>query len=87
MNKINSVDTEIYIVSDFNINLFLNDSHILEKKNILNSKSIPSDIQSYHKIWQWVLHEKLLRGIKKFVNGFCMRNCLEVLENLSMGTA
>ena len=84
MNKINSVDTEINILSDFNINLFLNDSYILEKKNI---KSIPSDIQSYHKIWQWVLHEKLLRGIKKFVNGFCMRNCLEVLENLSMGTA
>ena len=71
MNKIISVDTEIYIVSDFNINLFLNDSYILEKKNILNSKSIPSDIQSYHKIWQWVLHEKLLRGIK----------------NLSMGSA
>ena len=87
MNKINSVDTEIYILSDFNINLFLDDSYILEKKNILNSKSIPSDIQSYHKICQWVLHDKLPRGIKKFVNGYCMRICLEVSENLSMGTA
>ena len=87
MNKINSVDTEIYILSDFNINLFLDHSYILEKKNILNSKSIPSDIQSYHKICQWVLHEKLPRGIKKFVNEYCMRICLEVLENLSMGSA
>ena len=87
MNKIRSADTEIYILSDFNINLFLDDSYILEKKNILNSKSIPSDIQSYHKICQWVLHDKLPRGIKKFVNGYCMRICLEVSENLSMGTA
>ena len=29
-------------------------------------------------------HEKLARGIRKFVNGCCMRNWLEVLENLSM---
>ena len=32
MNKINSVDNEIYILGDFNINLFLNDTNILEKK-------------------------------------------------------
>ena len=44
MNKINSVDDEIYILGDFNINLFLN---FLEK-NILNSKSIPNDVKSYH---------------------------------------
>ena len=36
---------------------------------------------------QWLLHEKLPRGIRKFVNGYCMRNCLEVLENSSMVTA
>ena len=48
MNKINSVDNEIYIIVDFNINLFLNDSYVFEKKNILNSKSIPSDVKSYH---------------------------------------
>ena len=48
MNKINSVDNEIYILSDFNISLFVNNSYILGKKNILNSKSIPSDVKSYH---------------------------------------
>ena len=48
MNKINSVDDEIYILGDFSINLFLNDCYILEKKNILNCKSIPSDVKSYH---------------------------------------
>ena len=47
MNKINSVDNEIYIVVDFNINLLLNDSYVFEKKNILNSKSVPSDVKSY----------------------------------------
>ena len=48
MSKINSVDNEIYILGDFNINLFLNDSYVLEKNNILNSKSIPNDVKSYH---------------------------------------
>ena len=37
MNKINSVDNEIYILFDFSINLFLSDSYILGKENILNS--------------------------------------------------
>ena len=41
MNKINSVDNEIYILGDFNINLFLNDSYVLEK-------SIPNDVKSCH---------------------------------------
>ena len=45
LGKINSVDNEIYFVGDFNINLFLNDSDILGKKN---SKSIPSNVKSYH---------------------------------------
>ena len=44
----NSVDNEIYILGDFNINLFLNDSYVLEKNNILNSKAIPNDAKSYH---------------------------------------
>ena len=48
MNKINSVDNKIYILGDFNINLILKDSYILEEKNILKSKSIPSDVKSYH---------------------------------------
>ena len=41
MSKINSVDNEIYILGDFNINLFLNDAYVLEKNNIkqqVNSK-------------------------------------------------
>ena len=48
LNKIKSVDNEIYILGEFKINFFLNDSYILEKKNILNSKSIPGDVKSYH---------------------------------------
>ena len=31
MNKIKSVDNEIYILGDFNVNLFLKDSYVLEK--------------------------------------------------------
>ena len=41
MNKIDSVNNEIYILGDFNINLHLNDSYILAKKNILNNNSVP----------------------------------------------
>ena len=32
LNKIKSVDNEIYILGEFKINLFLNDSYVLEKK-------------------------------------------------------
>ena len=48
MKKINSVNDEIYILRDFNINFFLNDFYILEKKSILNSKSNPSYVKTYH---------------------------------------
>ena len=47
MNKIDSVNNEIDILGDFNINLYINDSCILAKKNILNNKSVPSDLKSY----------------------------------------
>ena len=48
MKKIHSVDDDIFILGDLNINLFLNYFYTLEKKNILNSKSIRSYVKSYH---------------------------------------
>ena len=47
INKIDSVNNEIYILGDFNINLYINNSYILAKKNILNNKSVPSNVKSY----------------------------------------
>ena len=47
MNKIDSVNNKIYILGDFKINLYINDSYILAKKNVLNNKSVPSDVKSY----------------------------------------
>ena len=43
--------------------------------------------EKYQKICQWVMHQKLPKGIRKVVNGYCMRNRGKVLENLSRGTA
>ena len=48
MNKIDSVNNEIYILGDLNINLYINDSYILAKKNILNNNSVPRDVKSYY---------------------------------------
>ena len=48
MNKIDSISNETYILGGFNINLSLNDSYIFSKKDMLNSKSIPSDAKSYY---------------------------------------
>ena len=42
MNKNNSVGNENYIISEFNMNLFLSDSDVFEKKYLeqqVNSKS------------------------------------------------
>ena len=52
-NKIDSVNNKTYILGDFNINLYLSDSYILSKKNILNNKSIASDVKSYHELWTY----------------------------------
>ena len=48
MNIIDLVNNQIYILGDFNINLYLNDSYILDRKKILSTKSIPNDVKSYH---------------------------------------
>ena len=61
MNKINSVDNEIYILGDFNINFFLNDCYVLEKNNILNSKSILNDVKSYHEFCTFFGLKRLIK--------------------------
>ena len=38
----------MYILGDFNINLYLNNSYIFQKNNLLQSQSIPSDIKKYY---------------------------------------
>ena len=38
-------NNEIYILDDFNINHYLNNSFIFQKNNLLQSQSIPSDIK------------------------------------------
>ena len=50
MNKIDSVNNEIFILGDFNINLYFNNLFI-SAKNIWNNKSIPSDIKTYHELY------------------------------------
>ena len=48
MIKIDSISNETYILGDFNINFSLNDSYVFSKKDMLNNKSIPSDLKSYY---------------------------------------
>ena len=60
-NMIDSVNNEIYILDDFNINLYINDSYILAKKNILNNKSVPSDVKSYHEFFTYSGLKQLIK--------------------------
>ena len=60
LNKIDSVNNEIYIIGDFNINLYINDSYILAKKNILNNKSVPSDVKSYQEFCTFLELKQLI---------------------------
>ena len=48
MNKIDPIGNETYILGNFNINFSLNDSYIFSKRNMLNNKSIPSDVKTYY---------------------------------------
>ena len=47
-SKLDTNNNEIYILGDFNINLYLNNSYIFLKNNLLQSQSITSDIKKYY---------------------------------------
>ena len=49
----------------FDFNLFLNNSYIYEKKNILNSKSISSDLKSYHKFCTFFGLKQLIKVLTR----------------------
>ena len=68
MIKINSVNNEMYILGDFNINLYLNDPYFLGKRNILSSKSIPSDVKSYHKFCTFFEVKELIKVPKRITS-------------------
>ena len=48
-NKLDTNNNEIYILGNFNINLYLQNSYIFQKKNnLLQSQSIPRGIKKYY---------------------------------------
>ena len=47
-SKLDTNNNEIYILSNFNNNLFLNNSYIFQKNNLLQGQSILSDIKKYY---------------------------------------
>ena len=49
-SKFDTNNNEIYMLGDFNINLYLNNSYIFQKNNLLQSRSIPSEIKNYYKL-------------------------------------
>ena len=61
MNKIDSISDKNYIRGDFNINLSLNDLYFLKKKNMLNNKSIPSDVKSYYEFCTFFSLHQLIK--------------------------
>ena len=61
MNKIDSISNETYILGDFNINLSLNDSYVFSKKDMLNNKSIPSDVKSYYEFCTFFSLHQLMK--------------------------
>ena len=71
MNKIDSISNKTYILGDFNINLSLNDSYILSRKDMLNNKSIPSDVKSYY----------------KFCTFFCLHQLIKVPARITCNSA
>ena len=47
-SKRHTNNNEIYILGNFNINLYFNNSYIFQKNNLLQSQLIPSDIKKYY---------------------------------------
>ena len=61
MNKFDSISNEIYILGDFNINLSLNHSYIFSKKDMVNNKSISSDVKSYYEFCTFFSLHQLIK--------------------------
>ena len=49
-SKLDTNNNEIYILGCFNINVYLNNSYIFQKNNLLQSQSMPSDIKKYYEL-------------------------------------
>ena len=49
-SKLDTNNNEIYILGDFNINLYLNNPYIFQKNNLLQNQSIPRDIKNYYEL-------------------------------------
>ena len=47
-SKLDTNNNEIYILGDFNINLYLNKSYICQKNSFLQSQSVPGDFKKYY---------------------------------------
>ena len=62
-NKFITNDNEIYILDDFNINVYLNKSYVFQKNNLLQSHSIPCDIKKYY--------DSVLFGLKQLIEDAC----------------
>ena len=61
MNIIDSISNETYVLGNFNINLSLNDAYIFSEKNMLNNKSIPSDVRSYYEFCTFFSLHQLIK--------------------------
>ena len=59
--KIDSINNEIYILGDFNVNLYLKHSYFLDRNNILSSKLIPGDVKSYHEFCTFFVLKQLIK--------------------------
>ena len=60
MNKINSVNNEIYIADDFSINLYSNDFSFLQK-NFLSSKLVLGYVKNYHEFRKFLFNLRILK--------------------------
>ena len=47
-SKLDTNNNKIYILGDFNINLYLDNSYIFQNNNLLQSQSIPTGIKKYY---------------------------------------
>ena len=45
--KLDTINKETYTLGDFNINLYLNNKYIFEKKSTTVSNTVPYDIRKY----------------------------------------
>ena len=73
LSKVDTNNVEIYILGDFNINLWHNGHYVFQEHNLLSCHSVPNDVKNYFNFWTML-------GLKQLIESPTRITCVAPLS-------